>query len=166
MSATTAISESRRPPAATRRKNLSTNNSLGRLAFSRSICPSLLCKRLQRACPALLQLPLAQRRHEYYWSADETEWATDVMFRSPEALQRLSPSLLRHAMLAFSSRDVMRFLGHTRMPGAPSGSGGVDVRFNGEVVSDLRERPEGTRIRHAANRAKSAACCDCFPNTP
>ncbi|HLQ44089.1 MAG TPA: hypothetical protein VK137_05110, partial [Planctomycetaceae bacterium] len=106
---------------------------------------------LQRACPALLQLPLAQRRHEYYWSADETEWATDVMFRSPEALQRVYPSLLLHAMLAFSSRDVMRFLGHTRLPGAPSGSGGVDVRFQGEVVSDWRERPEGTRVRHSVN---------------
>lgn len=102
---------------------------------------------LQRACPALLQLPLAQRRHEYYWSADETEWATDVMFRSPAALQRVYPSLLLHAMLAFSSRDVMRFLGHTRLPAR----GGVDVRFNGNVVSDCRERPEGTRVRHSVN---------------
>ena len=103
---------------------------------------------LKRSCPALLKLPLAKRYHEYYWSADETEWATDVMFRSPKALQTLYPSLLRHAMTTFSSREVMRFLGRTRLPAA----GGVDVRFNGQVVTDLRRRPEGIRIKHRMNR--------------
>jgi hypothetical protein len=88
---------------------------------------------LERSCPPLLNLPLAEGVHEYYWSADETEWATDVMFRSSAALQTLYPSLLRHAMTTFSSRDVMRFLGRTRLPAA----GGVDVRFNGQVVTDL-----------------------------
>lgn len=102
---------------------------------------------LRRSCPALLTLPLARRRHEYYWSADETEWATDVMFRSRAALERLYPSLLRHAMTTFSSREVMRFLGRTRLPAV-----GVNVRFNGQVVSDLRPRPEGIRIKHRLNR--------------
>jgi len=103
---------------------------------------------LQRSCPPLLSLPLADGVHEYYWSADETEWATDVMFRSSAALQTLYPSLLRHAMTTFSSRDVMRFLGRTRLPAA----GGVDVRFNGQVVTDLRQRPEGIRIKHRLNQ--------------
>lgn len=103
---------------------------------------------LMRSCPALLQLPLSKRFHEYYWSADETEWATDVMFRSPAALEHRYPLLIRHAMTTFSSRDVMRFLGRTRMPAA----GGVDKRFHGEVVSDLRQRPEGLRVKHRMNR--------------
>ena len=103
---------------------------------------------LKRSCPVLLELPLANRYHEYYWSADETEWATDMMFRSPARLQALYPSLLRHAMTTFSSREVMRFLGRTRLPAA----GGVDVRFNGQVVTDLRQRPEGIRIKHRMNR--------------
>jgi hypothetical protein len=103
---------------------------------------------LQRSCPQLLTLPLADRFQEYYWSADETEWATDVMFRSPTVLENLYPSLLRHAMVTFSSRDVMRFLGRTRLPA----NGGVDVRFNGDVVSDLRQRPEGIRIKHRMNQ--------------
>jgi hypothetical protein len=34
------------------------------------------------SCPALSQV-LRPLRPEYYWSADETEWATDLMFRSP-----------------------------------------------------------------------------------
>lgn len=102
---------------------------------------------VKRSCPMLLNLPLADRRHEFYWSADETEWATDVMFRSPQTLSKLYPHLLQHAMTTFSSREVMRFLGRTRIPA----SGGVDVRFNGQVVSDLRQRPEGFRIKHRMN---------------
>lgn len=108
----------------------------------------ILDRLLKQSCPALLQLPLAEGTHEYYWSADETEWATDVMFRSSAALRARYPSLLRHAMTTFSSREVMRFLGRTRLPA----DGGVDVRFNGQVVTDLRERPEGIRIKHRMNR--------------
>jgi hypothetical protein len=102
---------------------------------------------LKQSCPELLRLPLAERTHEYYWSADETEWATDVMFRSTAALQDRYPSLLRHAMTTFSSHEVMRFLGRTRL----SADGGVNARFNGQVVSDLRRRPEGIRIKHRLN---------------
>lgn len=108
----------------------------------------MLGELLERSCPVLQQLPLAQRFHEYYWSADETEWATDVMFRSPAALREQYPSLLRHAMTTFSSSDVMRFLGRTRVPT----DGGVDIRFNGQVVTDLRKRPEGIRIKHRMNQ--------------
>jgi hypothetical protein len=103
---------------------------------------------LHRACPALSELPGRDGPLSYYWSAEETEWATDVMFRSPARLAALYPSLIRHAMATFSSRDVMRFLGRTRMPAAD----GVDPRFHGEVVSDLRVRPEGVRIKHRMNR--------------
>jgi hypothetical protein len=50
-------------------------------------------------------------------------------------------------MTTFGSRDVMRFLGRTRLPQGA----GVDSRFQGEVVSDLRQRPEGVRIKHRLN---------------
>jgi hypothetical protein len=103
---------------------------------------------LQRACPALCRLPMRDTTLSYYWSADETEWATDVLFRAPALLAQLYPSLLRQAMTTFSSREVMRFLGRTRMPAR----GGVDVRFQGEVVTHLCERPEGVRIKHRMNR--------------
>lgn len=103
---------------------------------------------LRRSCPALLELPTRDGFLNRYWSADETEWATDVMFQTPEALAKLYPSLIRHAISTFSSRDVMRFLGRTRMPSA----GGVDIRFQGEVVTDLKYRPEGVRIKHRVNR--------------
>jgi len=83
----------------------------------------------------------------YYWSAEETEWATDVMFRSPEALARVYPRLLRYGMEQFGSRDVLRFLGQ-KVPAR----GGVHGRFAGEVTTDLRARPEGVRIKHRMNR--------------
>lgn len=101
----------------------------------------------RRACPALFELAGREGPLSYYWSADETEWATDVMFRSPRDLAERYPSLVRHAMTTFGSREVMRFLGRTRLPAR----GGVDVRFNGQVASDLAERPEGLRIKHRVN---------------
>jgi len=103
---------------------------------------------LRRSCPALLELPTWDGTLAYYWSADETEWATDVMFRTPEALEKLYPFLIHHGITTFSSRDVLRFLGRTRMPA----NGRVDLRFQGEVVSDLKYRPEGVRIKHSVNR--------------
>ena len=102
---------------------------------------------LQRSCPALSELPGRDKPLSYYWSADETEWATDFMFRSPAALAEIYPALIQHAMTTFSSREVMRFLGRSRLPA----NGGVDVRFRGQVVSDLRARPEGLRIKHRMN---------------
>jgi hypothetical protein len=45
----------------------------------------------------------------YYWSAYQSEWATDVLFRDAHTLAALYPTLVRHPMLHFHSPDVMRF---------------------------------------------------------
>jgi hypothetical protein len=79
----------------------------------------------------------------YYWSADETEWATDVMFRSREHLAALYPRLVHHAMTTFGGNDVLRFLGRR-----PS----VKHFTAGELLSHRATRPEGTRIKHALDR--------------
>src|SRR2546422_2796697 len=47
----------------------------------------------------------------YYWSVYQSEWATDVLFKTPAALAAVYPALVRHATLHFQSPDVMRFLG-------------------------------------------------------
>ena len=52
----------------------------------------------------------------YYWSASESEYASDVMFRDPATLQRLYPHLLHHAITSFSSTEVLRFFGSTCKP--------------------------------------------------
>jgi hypothetical protein len=82
----------------------------------------------------------------YYWSIQESEWATDVMFRDARALAALYPHLIRHATTHLGSRDVLRFLGR-KVPA----HGGVHGKFAGEVVSDLRQRPEGLRVKHRVN---------------
>jgi hypothetical protein len=76
-------------------------------------------------------------RAEYYWTMTESEWATDVMFDSPKVLAQVYPLLAQGAMITFSSRDVMRFLG--KKPSGP---------FKGEVVSSYLRRPEGVRVKH------------------
>ncbi len=73
----------------------------------------------------------------YYWTMRQGELATDVMFRGAASLQAVYPRLTDHAIRHFASQDVLRFLGRR-----------TNVRFNGEVVSDLRVRPEGVRIKH------------------
>jgi hypothetical protein len=74
---------------------------------------------------------------DYHWSAYQTEWATDLMFKHPQALADLYPVLVRHAMEQFKSPDVMRFLG-----------GKVTGNFKGEIISSFKDRPEGIRVKH------------------
>lgn len=83
----------------------------------------------------------------YYWSVEESEWATDLLFRSQQSLRALYPQLLDHGMHSFGSREVLRFLGHK----TPA-HGGVNGNFTGEVLTDLRERAEGIRLKHRLNR--------------
>jgi hypothetical protein len=82
------------------------------------------------------------RQLDYYWSANETEFATDVMFHSPEDLARVYPYLVRHAITSFGSADVLRFLGKRRL---------VQKFTKAEILSHLVRRAEGTRVRHALN---------------
>ncbi len=75
-------------------------------------------------------------RQGYYWCVDQCEFATDVMFKSREALEDIYPSLVGHAFYDFRCTDVFSFLGRK-----------LDPRFQGEVVSDYRKRPTGWRIK-------------------
>ena len=74
---------------------------------------------------------------DYYWSAYQTEWATDVLFKDPRTLADLYPRLVRHAMHHFQSPDVMRFLGRK-----------AHGNFTGELVTSFKDRPEGVRVKH------------------
>lgn len=104
--------------------------------------PALLDGLVQRVHPAHATL-FGDLQMEYYWSAEETEWATDIMFRSPQPLARLYPRLVRHALTTFRSGDVLRFLGQSPK---------VHCCRKAEIISALGTRAEGTRIKHARNR--------------
>lgn len=73
----------------------------------------------------------------YYWSLDESEYATDVLWPSSAALQAIYPALVDHAMRHFRSPDVLRFLGRRHGP-----------RSTGEVLTRLQRRLEGVRVKH------------------
>ncbi len=94
--------------------------SLGRI-LSR-LCPTYT-KRLDGNAP--------------YWTAFQTEWATDVCFDSPEVLQSLYRPLVRGAMTTLGCDDVLRFLKKR-------------ADFGGEVDSNFRRREEGVRVKHYA----------------
>jgi hypothetical protein len=79
----------------------------------------------------------------YYWSLEQSEWATDILFRTPQALAEFYPRLLRHAAHNFSSAEVMRYLGR-KMPL----HGGIHGHFQGEVVSDVSPRADHFRAKH------------------
>jgi hypothetical protein len=91
---------------------------------------------------------MAPLTFEYYWSADETEWATDVMFRSAGELERLYPCLIRHAMIVSDSPAVMRFFGKRNI----SSNGRIRGKVPQEIMSDCRRREEGVRVKHWINR--------------
>lgn len=88
---------------------------------------------------------------DYYWTIQESEWATDIVFSRKKTLQRLYPLLLRHAMTTLRSEDVMRFLGRKL-----SWCGAIPPTFEQEIISDMRGRQEGVRIKHrvGANSVK------------
>jgi hypothetical protein len=82
---------------------------------------------------------------EYYWTCCESEYATDVMFAEPTRLAALYPRLVQHGLLSFGSRDVLRFLGRNVPLSGNS-------KFTGQVLTDLKQRPEGVRLKHRVGR--------------
>lgn len=104
---------------------------------------SRLLDRLLRRVHPVHRTLFGKHPLHYYWSADETEWATDVLFRTPEALARVYPRLVRHALTTFGSREVLRFLGKRPR---------VQKFTVAEVLSHLGWRVEGVRVKHALDR--------------
>jgi hypothetical protein len=69
------------------------------------------------------------------------------VFRDGHALKHLYQTLIRRGIDTFQSPDVLRFLGH-KVPA----HGGVHGHYKGDVMSDLKHRAEGVRIKHRAGR--------------
>lgn len=107
--------------------------------------PLLLHPLIQQCHPHAEELcyPLALA---YYWSVTESEYATDIMFKSPTALAGLYPALVHQGIRHFGSTDVLRFLGHKTQV-----NGRVHGNHQGQVLSSLKHRPEGMRLKHQAN---------------
>jgi hypothetical protein len=81
-----------------------------------------------------------QARTPFYWMTEQSEWATDFVFRRPDDLALWYPRWIQHGVLNLSCKDVMRYLGK-KVPDNSYGS------FSGETKIDLRTRAEGTRLK-------------------
>ena len=78
----------------------------------------------------------------YYWTCYQSEWATDIIFRSGEDLKMLMPAIIAHGLLSFDSSDVLRFFGkRTRKTGQ------IPRNFHGELQTNCKEYEEGQRVK-------------------
>ena len=68
---------------------------------------------------------------------DQCEYATDIMFKSREDLQSVYMDFVQHGIINFKFDDVMTFMGRK-----------MTSSFSGEIVSDIKKRPYGVRIKH------------------
>jgi hypothetical protein len=116
-----------------------------------TLAQTLLDEQTRTDWPALLQglvqpiHPLWDYLHSrvhapYYWMTEQSEWATDIIFRSPDFLRQWYPRWLQHGLSTLSCRDALHYLGK-QLP--PHGYGTCSQ----EARIDLRARPEGTRLK-------------------
>jgi hypothetical protein len=98
---------------------------------------------LQQIHPLLFSQMCVNYPMKYFWTCQDSEWATDLMFRNPDQLRRLVPPLLHLGVVSFSSPDVLRFMGKkvTRQGNA---AGGLKLPLS----TDLKIRSNGARIKH------------------
>jgi len=90
----------------------------------------------RRLNPFLAQIEASVKKG-YYWTIEQCEIATDVMFADQATLDDMLPDLFAEALLTFSAQDVMRFLGRK-----------LHSNFQGEVRTHLNKRQPGWRVKH------------------
>ena len=108
--------------------------------FAHRQWPRLLDAFARPVNPLLPTLRRAGFRN-YFWSVDQAEYATDVLFRDRASLEALLPALQELAITAFSAEDVLRFLGRK-----------LHGNFKGAVTTSLKRRREGRRVKHTLKR--------------
>jgi hypothetical protein len=76
---------------------------------------------------------------KYNWTVFQSEWATDVAFRSQRVLENWYDRWLRQALLSYDSVDVLRFFGR---------SGRIYPKKRLIIETKVDDRFEGKRIKH------------------
>lgn len=82
--------------------------------------------------------------HTYYWCVDQCEFAADIHFKSREELSGFFKTLAETVYFAFSSHDIYSFLGRNVEK--------IHTFRKGEIISDLRHRYQGYRIKFRINQ--------------
>ena len=103
--------------------------------FARLRWPTILERYAHQVNPLLHQV---LDRYRVRWVVDQAEFATDLLFTSPAALNGLYQKLLQFATVTFTPKDILGFLGRK-----------WDRRFAGDVQTEVKtDRVLGTRIKH------------------
>jgi hypothetical protein len=79
----------------------------------------------------------------YYWTMWQSEWATDLIFASPDKLNPIMDALLRHAHINGTSTRVLRYLDRPITT-----AGKPYARSTDEVMTRLSDFNDGIRLRH------------------
>ena len=100
--------------------------------------PAILNQYAKRVAP---QLQDVLKGCQHYWVSTQSEYSTDILFKTRQDLCELYPQLLSHSTLCFGAKEVMNFLGRK-----------LHGKFEGEIVSDLSSlvcrRTGGSRIKY------------------
>lgn len=114
------------------------------LAQAQKLCEKFAHRKWERVWNAfaerhnpLLEQVQAWTGKGYYWSINQAEIATDVIFSDQGTLDEWLPDLFQEALLVFSAEDVMRFLGRK-----------LHGNFQGQVQTHLNQRQPGWRVKH------------------
>ncbi len=92
---------------------------------------------------ARMMCPVIRHFHSgFYWSLMQVEYATDLIFKSAEALAAPYDHLVRTAAHAVKVDQIATFLGRR-----------LDARFAGEIGNRFNTRIQGTSIKHYMGRA-------------
>jgi hypothetical protein len=102
--------------------------------FSALNWPMVLARLAAHVNPLLRDVLSGQA---YYWTVDQAEFATDILFRDRATLAPLYRELIKHALLCFSASDVLGFLGKK-----------ITGNFKADVLKDFKTRVEGMRLKH------------------
>ncbi len=79
----------------------------------------------------------------YYWTLWQSEWATDLIFDSPDKLNPIMDSLLRHAHMIGTSSRVLRYLDRPMTKADKP-----YINSNTDVITRVCDFNDGMRIRH------------------
>lgn len=88
---------------------------------------------------------------KYYWTVSESEWASDVIFRSQDVLEKWFDRWLRQALLTYDSIDVLRFFGRSHL----------SPRRHPRIETSVHDHFEGKRIKHWLDNNSLKLYTDC-----
>lgn len=106
--------------------------------FATQNWPTLLGRLGDYANPLLKSV---LRGQVYYWTVDQAEFATDILFQNRAALAPLFREFIKHTLLCFSAQDVLGFLGKK-----------ITGNFKADVLKDFKTRVDGMRMKHRVGK--------------